>query len=74
MFTRVWFKDTLERTVSTWCQSFLGIVIAAGVSDLDIGTLQAAAVSALPAALAVLKAAIAARVPGTISPASLTEV
>jgi hypothetical protein len=31
-------------------------------------------VSAVPAALAVLKGAIAAKVPGTISPASLTEV
>ena len=73
MFNRIWIRDTVERTIATYVQAFLGLVIASAATDITIGTVQAAAVSAIPAALAVLKAAIAARVPGTVSPASLAE-
>ena len=70
MFNTTWLRDTFERTVSTYLQAFVGLVLAAGVTSFDVGTVKAAAVAAVPAALAVIKAALAARVPGTISPAS----
>ena len=70
MFNSTWLRDTFERTASTYIQTLLGLVLAAGVTSWDVSTLKAAALAAVPAALAVIKAALAARVPGTISPAS----
>lgn len=73
-FNRVWVVDVVERTVATWAQSFLGLLLAGWTTDaVDLSLIQSAAVSAVPAALAVLKGAVAARVPGTVSPASLAE-
>jgi len=74
MFGKVWLRDMAERAVSTYVQTLVGLMLAAGVTGFDVGTLKAAAVAAVPAALAVVKAAFAAKVPGTISPASLVEV
>lgn len=65
-----WMLDTLERTVATYVQSLLGLVIASPMMNLDLSTVRALAVAALPAALAVLKAALASRV-RALSPASL---
>ena len=58
--------DIVERTLATWLEVFIGLLLAANVwegtqagglvSLLD--TAQIAAVSAIPAALAVLKGAI----------------
>lgn len=60
--------DLLERTVFTWLEAFVGLLAVANVFDTTqaghlIGVLsavQVAAVSALPAALAVLKGGLAA--------------
>lgn len=70
---RAWILDTLERTVATYVQAFVGLVVASPVLDLNLSTLRALAVAALPAALAVVKAALASRV-RAISPASLAPV
>ena len=71
----VWLKDVAERTIATYLQAFIGLLLAGWTTDaIDLSLVQAAAVSAIPAALAVLKGALATKVPGTVSPASLTEV
>ena len=71
---RAWQRDTIERTVATYVQGFLGLVIAGWASDaVDLAMIESAAIAAVPAALAVVKAAIARKVPGTMSPASLAE-
>lgn len=48
-------KDLFERTISTYIQVFLGLLLAGASDTLDVSTLKAAAVSAIPAALAVIK-------------------
>lgn len=67
MFTKAWFHDTAERTLATFLQGFLALVIAAGALDLSV--LEAAATGGLMACLAVVKAAVATQVgdPGTAS-------
>ena len=71
----VWLRDVAERTVATYLQAFIGLLLAGWTTDaVDLSLVQAAAVSAVPAALAVLKGALASKVPGTISPASVVEV
>lgn len=60
--------DILERTVWTYIQAFLGMLLAQSV--LDVSTLKLAAVAAIPAALAVVKGFAASRV-GDPSAASL---
>ena len=61
MFTdRAWQRDAVERTVATYAQTFLGLLVAGWASDaVDLAVIQSAA--------------IARKVPGTISPASLAE-
>ncbi|WJD99781.1 hypothetical protein [Streptomyces antimycoticus] len=50
--------DLAERTVLTYVETFLGLLLASGATDLvDLSAAKAAAVAALPAALAVVKAA-----------------
>ncbi|MER7794916.1 holin [Streptomyces sp. NPDC097640] len=50
--------DLAERTILTYVETFLGLLLASGVTDLvDISTAKAAAIAALPAALAVVKSA-----------------
>jgi hypothetical protein len=72
---KVWIRDVAERTAATYVQAFIGLLLAGWTTDtVDLSLVQAAAVAAVPAALAVVKGALASRVPGTISPASLTEV
>jgi hypothetical protein len=66
-----WMRDTLERTIATYLQALIGLLIASWSGAIDLATLQTAAWAAIPAALAVLKAAIASRVGDTVSPASL---
>ena len=48
-------KDVLERAISTYVQSVAGLIAAAGMADLDLSTLKVLAVSAAPAALAIVK-------------------
>lgn len=69
MFNRVWFRDTAERAIATAVQTFLALVLAGSLTD--VATLKAAGVAAVAAGLSVLKSAIAARIPGTVSPASV---
>jgi hypothetical protein len=64
--------DIAERTAFTYLEVFLGIVIADAFTDglVDMTVLQTAAVSALPAALAVVKGMIASRAVGDPDSAS----
>jgi hypothetical protein len=68
-----WLKDALERVLSTYVQAFLGLLVAVPAADLDWSVAETAAIAALPAAAAVLKAILAAAFPGTVSPASLVK-
>lgn len=52
-------RDLAERTLATFVQAWLGLVVASWSGALDVGTLRAAAIAALPAALAVVKGGLA---------------
>jgi hypothetical protein len=67
----MWWRDTIERVVATWAEAFLGLLIASWSGALDWSVIETAAWSALPAALAVLKAAAASKRSDTVSPASM---
>lgn len=67
---RSFAMDLLERTVGTYVVTFLGLVI---VNPGEIATYKVAIVSALPAALAVVKGALASRVASPTN-ASLVEL
>lgn len=56
---RTWIVDTVERVVATYVEVLIGLLIVADA--IDISAAKAAAVAALPAALTVLKSAIATR-------------
>lgn len=66
-----WALDALLRTIRTYAVSFVGLLIAAPVFSLDLSLASAAAAGALPAALAVLKAAVASRIGNTATAALL---
>jgi hypothetical protein len=51
--------DIAERTVATYLETFLGLLLAS-TTVLDLGVLKAAAIAAVPAALAVVKGGLAA--------------
>jgi hypothetical protein len=51
--------DLAERTVATYAQAALGLLLADSTGMISISGVKAAAVAALPAALAVVKAALA---------------
>jgi hypothetical protein len=68
-----WLKDTVERTVATYLEVLFGLLIAGWTDHIDWSFGKSAAVSAVPAALAVMKAAFAELRSGTVSPASLTK-
>jgi hypothetical protein len=55
---REFVKDLAERTVSTYVQAFLGLELADITNLTSLGATKAVALAALPAALAVLKAAL----------------
>ncbi len=56
MFTRIFWRDTAERAVSTAAQSAVAVLSAEGLGLLDVSWLDTASVSGLAALLAVLKA------------------
>lgn len=57
--TSKFLADIAERSVLTYAESFLGLLLASGATNLiDLSVLQTAAVSAIPAGLTVLKCAI----------------
>ena len=64
--------DTAERVVATYLETLVGLLIVAGPLNLD--AFEVAAVSALPAAAAVLKACLASRFGAKDSAALLPEV
>lgn len=69
-YSPVFFRDLVERAVSTYVQALIGLLIASSV--IDVAALKAAAIAAIPAALSVVKSILAERyIPGTVSPASL---
>lgn len=51
--------DLAERTLATYVVAFLGLLLAGGLDMLSLGSVRAAAVAAIPAALAVIKGAVA---------------
>lgn len=60
---------TAERAIATYVEAFLGLLIVAG--PLNLEAVEVALVAALPAALAVVKAAIASRLGTKGSPSLL---
>ena len=56
-----WLWDTLERTAATYLQSVVGLMTASAVGLVDLTLVKSALVGSIPAALAVLKAALATR-------------
>ncbi len=54
-------RDILERAVSTWLEVFIGLLLAAPLIDTGLDVFETAAVGALPAALSVIKNALAHR-------------
>ena len=56
-------KDVLERAISTYVQSVVGLIAASGMTDLDLSTMKVVAVSAAPAALSILKGYLASVLP-----------
>lgn len=72
--SHLFLRDLAERVIATYVEVFLGLVIVSGFSNgvVDVSALQAAAVSALPAALVVIKS-WAARYRGDPDSASLSK-
>lgn len=71
---KTFLPDLVERVVFTYLESFLGLVIASAFVDsgkLNMGAVTAAAVSALPAALSLLKGLIASQIGDTGTAAAL---
>lgn len=56
-------KDVLERALSTYIQSVLGLMAASGMTDLSLSTMKMVAVSAAPAALSIIKGYVASVLP-----------
>jgi hypothetical protein len=56
--TRKLLADIAERALLTYIEAFLGVLLASGTTDIvNLSTLEAAAIAAIPAGLAVLKGA-----------------
>jgi hypothetical protein len=71
--TTNWFLDTFFRVVKTFVATFLGLLVAPLVFNLSVNSARLAAVGAIAATLAVIKAAIAAHV-GSANTAALLPV
>lgn len=61
MFTKAFLIDLAERALSTYVQAFIGFLVA-GATEINVSTLEAAALAAIPAALSALKSVIATQV------------
>lgn len=75
MFTRTFWRDAAERSISTGAQAAL-LAIGQDVMGVDLFTIDPANVAGFAlggAVLTLLKCLAAARLPGTISPASTIE-
>lgn len=58
MFSHKFLADLFERAFATYLQAFAGFLIAGGIA-INIATIEAAGLAAIPAALSVLKSMIA---------------
>lgn len=67
-----WARDTAERAVATYFEAFFAFLIVSWTPAVDVTIWQTAAWSAIPAGLAVLKAAFA-TLRGTADSASLVK-
>lgn len=67
-----YFIDLAERALATYVEALIGLLIAGAVTSLDLSTVRAAAIAAIPAGLAVLKAGLA-RFTGNGDSASLAK-
>ena len=56
-------KDVLERALSTYAQSVVGLIVASGMTDLSLSVMKVIAVSAAPAALSIIKGYVASVLP-----------
>lgn len=65
--SRRYSLDVVERTFATYVVTLLGLLLAAGFDFTDMGAVKAAGLASIPAALTVIKAAIATAIgdPGT---------
>lgn len=62
LFSSKFLADLGERVVATYIESFIGFLMVGEVFDLKVSVLKMAAVGAAPAALAVIKGAIASKI------------
>ena len=67
-FSMEWLVDTLERAAATYVQSLLALLIVTDITNID--AVKAALISVIPAALSVIKSAIATQI-GSPDSASL---
>ncbi|MFJ3793911.1 holin [Kitasatospora sp. NPDC090091] len=51
--------DLAERTLATYVVTLLGLLTASGFDLTDLGAMRAAAIAAIPAALSLVKGALA---------------
>lgn len=72
MFTKAFLVDLAERAIATYIQAFIGFLVA-GTTEINISTLESAALAAIPAALSVAKSLLASQV-GDPATASLVGV
>ena len=75
MFTKLFWKDTFERVVSTAAQAALGVLTADGVIGVaDVDFKAGASIVGLAALASLLKALVAGKFTGdNVSPASLAD-
>lgn len=72
MFTRAFLVDAAERVLVTYLEAFFALLITDGLELTDLGALKLAAIAAIPAGLAALKAVVASAI-GSPTSASLVE-
>lgn len=73
IFTKSFWKDTSERVISTAAQAAIGVFTASQSNLLNVDFKAAAAVVGTAALASFLKALVAGKVSGTVSPASLVK-
>ena len=74
MFTKLFWKDTAERVISTAAQAAIALLTVDGFDVANFDVEQGAAVVGVAALVSLLKALVAGKVTGsTVSPASLAE-
>ena len=76
IFTRIFWKDTAERALSTGAQFAIAAIgqDVAGVNLFEVDVANVTGAFLAGGVLTVLKCLAAGKVPGTLSPASLTEL